>query len=420
MSQKRKDNKGRVLRNGEVQRPDGKYMFRYTDLDGKRRTIYSWKLVDTDRLPEGKRGTIALRDMEKQIQRDQEDGIGAAGGTTVNDLFKSLMSLRIDLTTTTRCNYLGLYNKHIRPVLGNKKIQNVRFSDIQRLYVEMIERQNLSAATVQAVHAVMYQVFETAVQDHILRVNPAANALKTLKKTHDFEAKKRHALTEDEQEMLISFVYGSREYNRWGHLFTVLLGTGMRIGEALGLRWCDCDFNKELISVNHALLYKTSETGGYEYRISKPKTKAGNRVIPMFADVKEALLKEYGNQRHSLQKLFSVDGYTGFVFLNGHGKVFTPGHVFETMRNITDSYNKIETAKAKKEKREPKLLPKFSAHILRHTFCTRMCENEANIKVIQEVMGHKSSKTTMDVYNEAMEARKVASFQGLEGKIKLA
>ncbi len=78
MSAKRKDSKGRNLRNGEVQRPDGMYMFRYTDQDGKRRAIYSWKLVSTDNAPEGKRYKAALRDMEKEVLRDIEDDIRTA------------------------------------------------------------------------------------------------------------------------------------------------------------------------------------------------------------------------------------------------------------------------------------------------------------------------------------------------------
>lgn len=136
----------------------------------------------------------------------------------------------------------------------------------------------------------------------------------------------------------------------------------MRIGEALGFRWSDCDFDNDIIHVTHTLLYKGQENGGYAYRISEPKTKAGIRDIPMLSDVKEELLL------------------------------------------------------AEAEKREPLYLPKFSAHILRHTFCTRLCENETNIKVIQDVMGHKNIRTTMDVYNEATAAQKKLCFQGLDGK----
>ena len=76
-------------------------------------------------------------------------------------------------------------------------------------------------------------------------------------------------------------------------------------------------------------------------------------------------------------------------------------------------YNDSEEVNARKERREPVLLPDFSAHHLRHTFCTRLCENETNLKVIQSVMGHKDIKTTMDVYAEATEEKKQESFERL-------
>lgn len=256
MPSKRKDSKGRILRNGEVQRRDGMYMFRYTDPDGKRKAVYSWKLVSTDKVPEGKKCVMALRDIERQIQRDLEDGIraGEANTITVNALFKSFMDLRTDLKETTRCNYICLYDKQVRDELGGRKIRSVKFSDIQRLYMHMVQDLGLKASTVQSVHSILYQMFESAVMDNLIRVNPAANVLKSLRKMLLVEQEKRHALTEEEQAKLIEYVYQSRIYCRLGTLFTVLLGTGMRIGEALGLRWCDCDFEKKLISVNHTLL----------------------------------------------------------------------------------------------------------------------------------------------------------------------
>ena len=167
----------------------------------------------------------------------------------------------------------------------------------------------------------------------------------------------------------------------------------MRIGEALGFRWCDCDFEKKLISVNHTLLYKPSEHGGYEYRISEPKTKAGLRTIPMLSDVKAVLLEERDKKHHPNIKPFSIGEYTGFIFLNNNGKVFTPAYVFDTIQHITSTYNREEYFNAEKEGREPCYLPKFSAHILRHTFCTRLCENERNLKIIQDVMGHRNIRT---------------------------
>ena len=75
--------------------------------------------------------------------------------------------------------------------------------------------------------------------------------------------------------------------------------------------------------------------------------------------------------------------------------------------------------RAAKERREPILIPHFSCHSLRHTFCTRFCENETDLKIIQEIMGHADISTTMNVYNEATKERKQASFARLEGKIKI-
>lgn len=83
-------------------------------------------------------------------------------------------------------------------------------------------------------------------------------------------------------------------------------------------------------------------------------------------------------------------------------------------------YNTEEAALAKKENRAAELLPHFSAHNLRHTFCTRFCENETNLKIIQEIMGHADISTTMNIYNEATKEKKMESFASLEGKIKIS
>lgn len=86
--------------------------------------------------------------------------------------------------------------------------------------------------------------------------------------------------------------------------------------------------------------------------------------------------------------------------------------------NSKKNCNAKEGEDAKAERREPELLPHFSCHHLRHTFCTRFCENKTNLKIIQEIMGHADITTTMDIYNEATKDKKMESFAGLEGKIK--
>ncbi len=104
MSDKRKDCRGRILRNGETQLPDGRYKFRYTDESGERRTVYSWKLVETDKLKEGQRGQESLREKEKRILKDLDDHIRnkSAEQVAVNDMFEKFMEIRVDLRGMTR------------------------------------------------------------------------------------------------------------------------------------------------------------------------------------------------------------------------------------------------------------------------------------------------------------------------------
>ena len=109
---------------------------------------------------------------------------------------------------------------------------------------------------------------------------------------------------------------------------------------------------------------------------------------------------------------------SGFIFKNANGDVLCEQNINFAIRRIVESYNIDEEIKAAKEKREPLLLPRFSCHVLRHTFASRLCENELNLKVIQEIMGHRSIKTTMDVYAEVTKGKKTEAMQKLSAKWK--
>ena len=419
--EKRRDNKGRILRSGEVQRPDGKYMFRYTDSAGNRKTVYSWKLVDTDKLKEGQKGAQSLRDKEKRILKDLEDGINLSGAerVTIDDLFNQFMDIRRDLKESTRCCYNDIYTKHIKPIIGAKPITKIKPTEIQKLYQFMVSECGVSSSTAQKAHSIIYQILENAVMDGLLRINPASSAFQNFRKTVQTSTSYKTPLTVEQQSSLIDYVYSSRQYNKLANLFTVLLGTGMRIGEALGLRWCDCDFDDGIIRITHTIMYKRGEDGSYRYRVSSPKTVAGNREIPMLDDVRAALQRERDKKR-TARKKFVVDGYTDFIFLNSNGQVYTQAFIYDAIQGITSSYNKEEFAKAQEENRRPCYLPKISAHILRHTFCTRMCENDVNPKVIQDIMGHQNVRTTMGVYARALKDKKMETMRSLNGAFKIS
>ena len=198
-----------------------------------------------------------------------------------------------------------------------------------------------------------------------------------------------------------------------------MLGTGGRVGEILGLRWEDCDFQDNIININHTLIYRKYTDEASHFAITTPKTKAGVRIVPMLSDVKAALTEEYKAQLESGFNTSEVDGYSGFIFKSRYNTVLSPHCVNRAIDRIIKACNAKEEEEARADGREPELLPHFSCHHLRHTFCTRFCENETNLKVIQEIMGHADITTTMDIYNEATKDKKKESFAGLEGKIKI-
>ncbi len=416
MADKRKDSKDRILRTGEGQNSDGRYTFQYTDANGKRQKIYSWKLVETDKLPEGKRPCIALRTQEKQILKDLDDGI-QTDDISVNDLFDQYLKIRTDLSETTLATNICLYDTHVRSGFGKKKIGKIKHTHVYTLYSELKTEKKLKLSTIQSINSILWELLETATKDNLIRQNPVTGEMQKIRSRFENDSSERHALTVDEQTALLHYVYHKSKYRKYGVLFTVLLGTGMRIGEALGLTWDDVDFEKGMILVTHAITYKPGVSHGYEYHVSPPKTSAGIRMIPMFQDVKTALQEQKKSQ--DKRNSFTVDDYTGFIFVNGAGKIYTPGFIYEVIQNIVTDYNREEMLNAAKEKRDPLYIPKISAHILRHTFCTRICENETNLGIIKDVMGHKNIRTTMNVYNEATVQAKQASFCNLEGKIRL-
>lgn len=422
MAEKRKDSKGRILRDGEAQRKDGRYRYQYIDGRGKRHEVYSWKLVETDRVPSGKKDDISLREKEKQIRRDLEDGIMTSSGnkTSLNDMFELYMSGKSELKQSSKASYLYTYKKYVSETIGPKRIADIKFSHIKRFYNDLLKDKGFKPNSLKVVHSILHPVFTLAMRDGYIRVNPTEGVIAELRKSNSWEVSKRHALTEEEQELFIDFIANSNRHRHWLPLFTVFLGTGCRVGEIIGLRWQDCDFENRVININHNLVYRKQDNGKYEMHVSTPKTSAGCRIVPMLDAVRKALLEE---KKQQMQKEFvpvEIDGYSGFVFTNSNGYVHNLVTIDRAIKEIYTAYNEKEIDKAKRERRKPILIRHFSVHNLRHTFCTRFCENETNIKVIQEIMGHSDIGTTMNIYAEATEAKKKEAFRNLEGKIKIS
>lgn len=408
MASARKDLRGRALKKGEFQRAsDGRYVYTYTDPLGRRKYVYAQDLT-------------TLREKEQKLMRDQLDGLDlyAAGKATINDTFDRYMATKYDLRESTRSNYLYTYDHFIRDDFGRKKIVDIKFSDVLHYYYYLLNEKDIALGTLDSIHCLLHPTFQLAVRDDIIRKNPSDGVKREISKKTGKNRGIRHALTIDQQRAYMEYIAGHPIFYHWWPIFTVLLGTGCRIGECLGLRWEDLDFDNRMISVNHCIVYyQEEESGKSVMKVSKPKTDAGIRTIPMLDVVKDAFEMEREEQEETGFNDQVIDGMTGFIFQNRYGDVPNPQAVNHTIKRIISSYNAEEVLNAKKEKREPLIIPDFSCHHLRHTFATRLCEAETNLKVVQSVMGHRNIETTMDIYAEATDKKKRESFQDLADKL---
>lgn len=418
-NQTRRDSKGRVLRNGEYQRADGKYEYRYIDPRGESKSIYSWQLVETDAVPKGKQRTEPLREIIKRIQIDCYDGIASqhAKKTTLNECFDLYINNKPELALTTKANYLYMYNQYIRNGLGKKALGNIKYSDVKKLYNDLIYSGKLSMRTVEIVQTLLHPVFALAVKDELIRINPCSGIIAEMKKRRDWPENPRNVLTREEQEAFVRFYTSDQRkmYQRWVPILTFFLGTGVRCGEAIGLQWKNVDFENGLITIDHQLVYHIMPDGKCKWTYSLPKTKAGIRTIPMFPPVREMLEREFEwQQKHGFNS-FSIDGEDGFVFMGRFGGVLSRVSINRAIKRIVDAYNEEEGRLAKEEKRKPLLLKHITVHCLRHTFCTRLVESGMNPKLIQDVMGHADVATTFDTYSHISDNYKKKTFESFSG-----
>lgn len=391
---RRKDKKGKVLEKGESHRADGIYMYRYTDLYGNRKCIYNSDLSE-------------LRKEERIIRRDIEDRIDTfKAEMTLNEQFNIYIKLKTQLANSTKNNYIDLWNGNLREnVLGNKRLCDIKKSDILRFYNSLVDR-GLKYSTIKTFHHILSPCFELAVDDDVIRKNPCKGCLSEFCSK---DAEIKEALTVAEQEQLLEFVRKSNVYYVYYPMLVFMLGSAVRCGEAIGLTWADVDFKNKEVKIDHQLIYKKKK-GCYGFYADSPKSESGVRIIPMTSDVFRALKEQRENQLSLGRRTnVEIDGYSDFVFSTKNKNPIMPSAINNILLNIVNAYNKSE--------REWEL-PHISAHILRHTGCTRMAEAGMDPKVLQYIMGHSKIAVTMEIYNHISTDRNRKEMDKLE-KIRL-
>ena len=236
MAEKRKDKKGRVLKEGESQRSDGSYQFRYYDIHHKRRYVYA-KTLD------------ALRRNEEDVRRDLYDGIDySAGEVTVSELVDRYMNMKRKIKTNSSRAYSSAVSRIKASKFGQKQIRSVKTSDAKAWFVELHD-DGLKQNTITVLHSVLRPAFEMAVEDDILRKNPFKFKLSDLIPD---DSQERIPLTKEQQEKYLTFIkdYGNDNYY---DDIVILLGTGLRVSELYGLTKTDVDLKNRCLYVRRQL-----------------------------------------------------------------------------------------------------------------------------------------------------------------------
>ena len=383
--QKRRDKKGRILRNGESQRTDGRYAFVYTDCFGKQKFLYSWKLESTDPLPAGRRPCKSLREKEKEILKDLDDGVIPYGGNlTVLELVIKYIKQKTGVRHNTEANYKFVINLIRKEDFGAKRIDKVKLSDAKAWLIKL-QADGRGYSTIHTVRGVVRPAFQMAVDDDLLRKNPFEFQLCTVVVN---DSVTREAITRKQERAFLEFVKNDKHFCKYYEGIYILFKTGLRISEFVGLQKSEIDFEENTIRIDHQLQRKRD----MEYIIEETKTLNGERVLPMTKEVRECFETIISKRRKPKVEPTVRDKngklYHGFLYLDQNDMPMVALHWEKYFQHILTKYNNIY-----KEE-----LPKITPHVCRHTYCSNMAKSGMNPKTLQYLMGHSDIGVTLNTY----------------------
>ena len=383
--EKRKDTKGRNLRENERQRSDGCYEYRYMASDGRKISVYSWRLVSTDRTPPGKRDKPALRDQAKEIQKQLLEGTLPTGGRmTVVQLCERYLLTKTSVSVNTEANYRTVMNTLRKEAFGQRMIIDIRTSDAKLFLLKLQMEDGKSSSTIHSIRGVLRPAFRMAVEDDILTKNPFDWELYTVIVN---DSHTRDAISRADERRFLDFVEADDHYCQYYDGLFLLFKVGLRVSELCGLTLSDLDFQRREIRIDHQLQRAPDGT----LYVKATKTDAGTRTIPMTDEV-YACLRRIVKARKTPEAEPVVDGYTEFVFLNYNARKGLRPMVAMDWQHVC----KRSTAKHNDIYKHP--LPKITPHVCRHTYCSNMARSGVNPKVLQYLMGHSEISVTMDTY----------------------
>ena len=380
MSEKRKDNRGRILRNGEIQESSGRYRYKYVDAFGDAKYVRSWRLDVHDPVPAGKKMEPSLRELEKRIAADMIDQIVPEGGRlTVSDLVEKYVSLRKGVRPSTEAGYKTVINLLKADPFGRQRIDKVKVLDAQEWLVKL-QKNGRGYSSIHTIRGVLRPAFQLAVDNDYVRKNPFSFDLGTVIYN---DSVTREALSREDEKKFLRFVKEDPHFSKYYDGIYILFNTGLRISEFVGLTLNDLDFDNMKINVDHQL----QRNNGIGYNIRDTKTESGGRLVPMTEEVAESFKRIIANRKTPKIEPM-VDGYIGFLFLDKDEHPMVAMHWEKYFQHIVAKYNGIYKVQ----------MPKVTPHVCRHTFCSRMASARMNPKTLQYIMGHSDISVTLNTY----------------------
>jgi integrase len=396
---RRKSRDGRVLPEGVSERADGRFLYRY-QLYGKPHYIYD-------------RDLNSLKEKIAKLQVDMTLGMDKdISKLCLDEWYPQYLETykKNKIKDASYLNMQNYYDWYVKGTdLGVTPISNLKRVMLVKHFQKLADEKGLADGTLRSLASMLYRALQQVVYERGCLVNPASEIMKDVKaKPVDV----REALTEEQVDALFEYLQKEGFQNVYLPLIGILLGTGLRYGECVGLTWNDVDFEKGILHINKTLNYRQRIRGGpHEYFCTRGKTKNAIRDIY----INEELLGLIKAQRkyHRYMRIrddFKVDIYddkgavigsaSGFIFTSKLGKPFTHEGFQRILRNIISKFNEFE----KNEKERPVHINEdLTPHYFRHTFCTRIVEQmmESGVEDYERLMilmGHASIKTSIDVY----------------------